>query len=146
MEIIKKELTLEYWKENGWFEGRLKEVPDLLSQGQSLEELQENLREDCSALVMDTEYKARKSYRHLSASDILNADFRLVELNRFQAAVAQLQVLSPPRAEKVFAYIEDLVDLEAFEARADADEARRERPEGEKMPWEENEPDEDDDD
>ena len=52
------------------------------------------------------------------------ADLKLVKLNQFQAAVAQMQALSPARREKVFAYIEDLLDLEAFERRAREDEAR----------------------
>ena len=67
---------------------------------------------------------------HLDAADIWNADLKLVELNRFQASVAQLQALSPDRAEKVFAYIEDLIDLEALERRADEEDARKAREQG----------------
>ena len=37
--------TLEYWKDEGWYIGRLKEVPGLFSQGRSLKELQDNIRE-----------------------------------------------------------------------------------------------------
>ena len=37
--------TLEYWKEDDWFVGRLKGVAGVFSQGQSLEELEENVRE-----------------------------------------------------------------------------------------------------
>jgi predicted RNase H-like HicB family nuclease len=127
MEIIKKQLTLEYWDQNEWVEGRLKEIPDLLSQGQSIEELENNVREDCAALVADVEYARRRGYGHLDAADIWNADLKMVKLDRFHAAVAQLEALSPDRAEKVFAYIEDLVDLEALERRADDDDARKAR-------------------
>ena len=124
MEFIKKQLMLDYWNEGGWFEGRLREVPDILSQGQTLDELEENLREDCADLLDDREYAKRRGFSDLDPADIWNADFERTELNRFEAAVAQLQTLSPDRAAKVFAYIADLVDLEAFERRIDEDEAR----------------------
>lgn len=130
MEIIKKQLTLEYWQENGWFEGRLKEIPDVLGQGQTLNELEEHVREDCAALVSDEEYARRKGYAHLDAADIWHAQLKIVELDRFHASVAQLQALSPDRAEKVFAYIEDLIDLEALERRADEEDSRKARENG----------------
>ena len=130
MEMIKKQMTLEYWQENGWFEGRLKEIPDVLGQGQTLDELEDHVREDCAALVSDEEYARRRGYAHLDAADIWHAQLKIVELDRFQASVAQLQALSPDRAEKVFAYIEDLIDLEALERRADEEDARRAREKG----------------
>jgi predicted RNase H-like HicB family nuclease len=37
--------TLEYWIDEGWYVGRLKEVPGIFSQGETLEELEENIRE-----------------------------------------------------------------------------------------------------
>ncbi len=40
---MKRFFTLEYWKDEEWFVGRLKEVPGIFSQGESLEELQENI-------------------------------------------------------------------------------------------------------
>jgi len=36
---------LEYWKDDGWFVGRLKGVPGVFSQGSTLEELEENIRD-----------------------------------------------------------------------------------------------------
>ena len=44
--------TLEYWEDDSWFVGRLKEIPQVMSQGESLEELQENIR-DAYALMRD---------------------------------------------------------------------------------------------
>ena len=35
--------TLEYWADEGWLVGRLKEVPGVFSQGETLEELKENI-------------------------------------------------------------------------------------------------------
>ncbi len=37
--------TLEYWTDDGWYVGRLSEIPGVFSQGETLEELQENIRE-----------------------------------------------------------------------------------------------------
>jgi hypothetical protein len=130
MEIIRKKLTVEYWRVNEWLEGRIKEVPDLLSQGRTIEELEQNLRDDCADLVSDTEYARQRGYSHLDAADIHDAELTFVELDRFHAANAQLFVLSPDRREKVFAYIEDLVDLESLERRADDEDARRGREQG----------------
>ncbi len=40
-----RHFTLEYWVDEGWYVGRLKEVPGVFSQGESLEELEENIRD-----------------------------------------------------------------------------------------------------
>ena len=49
-----KHFTLEYWTDDGWYVGRLKEVPGVFSQGESLEELEENIR-DAYHLMTDEE-------------------------------------------------------------------------------------------
>jgi predicted RNase H-like HicB family nuclease len=46
--------TLEYWIDDEWYVGRLKEVPGVFSQGETLEELEENIR-DAYELMMDTD-------------------------------------------------------------------------------------------
>ena len=46
--------TLEYWIDGGWYVGRLKEVPGVFSQGVSLQELEENIR-DAYQLMMEEE-------------------------------------------------------------------------------------------
>jgi predicted RNase H-like HicB family nuclease len=46
--------TLEYWRDEGWYVGRLREVPGVMSQGQSLPELEENIR-DAYQMMTDTE-------------------------------------------------------------------------------------------
>ena len=40
---MKRFFTLEYWTDEGWFVGRLREVPGVFSQGESLEELKGNI-------------------------------------------------------------------------------------------------------
>ncbi|MEO0115209.1 MAG: type II toxin-antitoxin system HicB family antitoxin [candidate division WOR-3 bacterium] len=42
---MERYFTLEYWIDEGWYVGRLKEVPGVFSQGETLEELEENIRE-----------------------------------------------------------------------------------------------------
>lgn len=37
--------TLEYWLDEGWYVGRLKGIPGIFSQGETLVELEENIRE-----------------------------------------------------------------------------------------------------
>ena len=37
--------ALEYWEDDGWLVGRLKGVPGVFSQGETLEELEENIRD-----------------------------------------------------------------------------------------------------
>ena len=35
--------TLEYWVDEGWYVGRLKELPGVMSQGRTVEELEANV-------------------------------------------------------------------------------------------------------
>lgn len=51
---MRKSFTLEYWLDEDWYIGRLKEVPSVFSQGESLLELEENIR-DAYRLMMDSE-------------------------------------------------------------------------------------------
>lgn len=39
------DFRLEYWIEDGWYVGQLKDVPGVFSQGETLEELQENIKD-----------------------------------------------------------------------------------------------------
>ena len=40
---MKRFFTLEYWEDDGWYVGKLKEVPGVFSQGETLDELKENI-------------------------------------------------------------------------------------------------------
>lgn len=42
---MKRNFTLEYWQEEGWYIGKLKEIPGVFSQGETLEELKDNISE-----------------------------------------------------------------------------------------------------
>jgi len=50
-----KHFTLEYWKDGGWYVGKLKEVPGVFSQGKSLHELEENIRDAYYLMVEEAE-------------------------------------------------------------------------------------------
>jgi predicted RNase H-like HicB family nuclease len=47
-----RNFTLEYWLDEGWYVGRLREVPGVFSQGETLAELEENIR-DAYQLMME---------------------------------------------------------------------------------------------
>lgn len=50
-----RQFTLEYWLDDGWYVGRLKEVPGVFSQGESLEELEDNIREAYQLMMEEEE-------------------------------------------------------------------------------------------
>lgn len=52
--------TLEYWQDDGWYIGRLREIPGVFSQGETLEELEENIK-DAYELVMQDEPSAPRA-------------------------------------------------------------------------------------
>ncbi|MBF0520335.1 MAG: type II toxin-antitoxin system HicB family antitoxin [Nitrospirae bacterium] len=43
--------TLQYWLDEGWYVGKLKEVPGVFSQGKTIEELEENIRDAYKCLI-----------------------------------------------------------------------------------------------
>ena len=51
---MRRVFTLEYWEDEGGWVGRLKEVPGVFSQGDSLAELEVNIR-DAYHLVLEDE-------------------------------------------------------------------------------------------
>jgi len=50
-----RHFTLEYWEDDGWYVGRLKEIPGVFSQGESLEELEKNINEAYQLMMEDEE-------------------------------------------------------------------------------------------
>ena len=53
---MERYFTLEYWMDDSWYIGKLKEVPGVFSQGASLEELEENIQ-DAYRLMMEDDEK-----------------------------------------------------------------------------------------
>lgn len=59
--MVLRHFTLEYWLDEGWYVGRLKEVPGVFSQGETLQELEENIR-DAYQLMLEEEDEDILSY------------------------------------------------------------------------------------
>lgn len=50
----RKRFSLEYWLDDGWYVGRLNEVPGVFSQGATLDELEENIKDAYTLMLEDT--------------------------------------------------------------------------------------------
>lgn len=50
---MRRSFTLEYWPDAGGFVGRLREVPGVFSQGDSLAELEDNIRDAYTLILAD---------------------------------------------------------------------------------------------
>ena len=48
---MKKQFTLEYWIDDGWYVGKLLEVPRVFSQGETLKELEENIEDAYKMMI-----------------------------------------------------------------------------------------------
>jgi predicted RNase H-like HicB family nuclease len=67
-------LTLEVWFVDGWYVGRLRQIPELFSRGKSLEDLEENIREaysltgEVGPALSDEEIELELEFRQPDAS------------------------------------------------------------------------------
>jgi predicted RNase H-like HicB family nuclease len=52
---LKKFFTLEYWQDDSWFVGKLKEIPGVFSQGKTIEELKENIIDAYRMMLAESE-------------------------------------------------------------------------------------------
>jgi len=50
-----RHFTLEYWPDDGWYIGHLKEVPGVVSQGETLCDLEENIRDAYKLVTEDAQ-------------------------------------------------------------------------------------------
>ena len=50
---MQRTFTLEYCLDDGWYVGRLKEVPGVMSQGETLAELEDNIRDAFHLMQQD---------------------------------------------------------------------------------------------
>ena len=44
---------LDYWRDGAWFVGRLRQVPGVFSQGATVEELEDNIRDAYQMMLAD---------------------------------------------------------------------------------------------
>jgi predicted RNase H-like HicB family nuclease len=56
-------LTLEYWPDEGGYVGRLREVPGVFSQGDTLDELEKNIQDAYELVVADASEKPHPGAR-----------------------------------------------------------------------------------
>lgn len=59
---MKAKFTLEYWEDDGWFVGRLREVPGVFSQGETLKELERNIRDAYTLMMKEQESPRRRAH------------------------------------------------------------------------------------
>ena len=50
---MKRQFTLEYWIDDNFYVGKLKEVPGIFSQGRTLKELRENIIDAYNLMMED---------------------------------------------------------------------------------------------
>ena len=53
--MVGRHFTLEYWNTESWYVGKLREVPGVFSQGKTLVELEENIRDAYDLMIEDEE-------------------------------------------------------------------------------------------
>lgn len=68
---MQRRFTLEYWVDDGWYVGRLKEVPGIFSQAETLKELEANIR-DAYKLMMSTEISPKLLFKHEEKELVIN--------------------------------------------------------------------------
>jgi len=56
---MKRFFTLEYWMDDDWFVGKLKEIPGVFSQGKTLEELKENIIDAYRMMLVEQQTQDR---------------------------------------------------------------------------------------
>ncbi|MGD9726841.1 MAG: type II toxin-antitoxin system HicB family antitoxin [Nitrospira sp.] len=54
-------LTLEYWRDDQWYVGQLRELPNVLSQGKTLEELKANIQDAYHLVVKKRDKRSRRA-------------------------------------------------------------------------------------
>jgi len=71
--------TLEYWEDDKWYVGRLKEVPGVFSQGETIEELEDNILDAYILMTTDDEDNSRRPDQEIIASFLILWHFHLEE-------------------------------------------------------------------
>jgi predicted RNase H-like HicB family nuclease len=60
---MRRAFTLEYWPDEGGYVGRIKEVPGVFSQGDTLDELEDNIRDAYQLVLEDQQEDAQAGAR-----------------------------------------------------------------------------------
>ncbi len=62
------EATLQYWTDDGWYVGKLKEVPGVFSQGETLDDLIENIRDAYQLIVEDEVLETQAEHKEIAVA------------------------------------------------------------------------------
>jgi predicted RNase H-like HicB family nuclease len=63
--LVRRQFTLEYWQDDGWYVGRLREVPGIFSQGGTPEALKEHIRDAYQLVMADEQSLKRRGVQNL---------------------------------------------------------------------------------
>lgn len=58
---MQRSFILDFWTDDGWFVGNLREVPNVFSQGKSLEELKTNIQDAIDLWLRKSQTAVSKS-------------------------------------------------------------------------------------
>jgi predicted RNase H-like HicB family nuclease len=56
-------LKVEYWMDDGWYVGKLKEVPGVFSQGETIDELIANIKDAYQMVLEENQFFPVKDYK-----------------------------------------------------------------------------------
>lgn len=59
---MNKYFTLAYWIDDGWYVGKIREIPGIFSQGETLEELKENIKEAYRLMLQEDKAMPEESF------------------------------------------------------------------------------------
>ncbi len=62
--IMMRTFTLDYWIDDGWYVGKLREVPGIFSQGETLEALKQNIQDAFMLMVQEVPPIPKQENRH----------------------------------------------------------------------------------
>ncbi len=77
--------TLEFWRDGDFHVGRLREVPGVFSQGETLEELRENIQEAYDLVVT----QERSPAPRIAVREPLVLDLRVAQFRRFPPTIEE---------------------------------------------------------
>ncbi|MCD6585411.1 MAG: type II toxin-antitoxin system HicB family antitoxin [Desulfobacteraceae bacterium] len=49
-----RNFTLDYWMDDGWYVGKLREVPGVFSQGETFDELKQNIKDAFIMMIQES--------------------------------------------------------------------------------------------
>ncbi|MBC7334589.1 MAG: type II toxin-antitoxin system HicB family antitoxin [Actinobacteria bacterium] len=64
-------ITMIYWKSEKFWLGKILEYPEIMSQGETIEELEENLKDAYKLMVMD-DVPSNYQLKEISVSSVMN--------------------------------------------------------------------------